>query len=287
MIDGMTRNPQRQLMNVRCTVVIDNTSTRTDLRTEHGLCLHIQSAGQVLLLDAGKSNQLLGNLGKLGLDSIPPQWIVLSHGHYDHITGVPALLGKFPDAKLHFHPCLLEPKWILDAPGQWRYAGVLQSFSRLEPYLLPAFRASMELISGVWTSGSVMGDEATTFENGKFFRNPRGNLIADAFPDEQVLVVQGQKGISIVSGCCHAGVIRTIAKVRELFPQEPFDAFVGGLHLEGKSRAQMQELTQFMLAEGFGRIMPLHCSGTPYAVFLAEEYPQLYLPGGAGAMIEL
>ena len=270
-----------------CTVIVDNTCSRPNLRSEHGLSLHIQSGDRALIFDAGKSNLVIENLKKLGLDGQIIEWILLSHGHYDHITGVPGLLRMFPNAKLHFHPRMLEPKWILDAPGQWRYGGILQSFSRLSPQMIPSYTESMELILGVWSSGSIMGDDATTFVKGKFFRNPRGNLIPDAFPDEQVLVVRGANGISIVSGCCHAGVEKTIQKVRALFPKERFDAFIGGLHLDGASRATLSEITQKMIDYGFKRLMPLHCSGVALVAYLAEEYPQLLVRGGIGERIEL
>lgn len=273
--------------SIQITVVIDNNSQREDLPAEHGLCLHVQSKDQTLIFDAGRSTQVLQNLATLGLDKIAPSWIALSHGHYDHTTGVPAMLQKYPEAKLHFHPKLLEPKWILDPDHIWRYGGVPLQFYQLPSHYLNPKRCSMELIAGVYASGSVAGDRAQSFSPTRFYRNPCGYTVVDAFPDEQVLLIKSERGLSILSGCMHTGLEATIKRARELFPETPFNALVGGLHLDGKSEEEFSSYLEILKKFNFQKVMPLHCTGQGFIDYLSDKSPSLLQKGFVGSTLSL
>jgi len=197
------------------------------------------------------------------------------------------LLARYPRAKLHFHPKLLEPKWILDTGDQWRYGGLPSAFLELDPSYLQPHRCCMELIPGVYASGSVAGDDAQRFDRTRFFRNPSGHSCVDAFPDEQILLVQTEKGISIISGCMHTGIEATIKKARDRFPHEPFFALIGGLHLEGKSHEEFGSILKLIQDAGFLTVMPLHCTGKGFTDYLADHASELWRPGSVGESIEL
>ncbi len=145
----------------------------------------------------------------------------------------------------------------------------------------------MELLPGMMNSGSVLGDFATTNQKGRFFRNRTGELVADAFPDEQVLFVQTEKGLSVISGCMHAGILSTIKKVKSLYPQEPLYALVGGFHLDSATLGEFAEFVESAVAAGFQKLMPLHCSGDAFIEYVQKQYPELFLEGKAGSRILL
>ncbi|HSQ41934.1 MAG TPA: MBL fold metallo-hydrolase [Fibrobacteraceae bacterium] len=279
---GVGMEPNKILM----TVVVDDQSRCAEAPAEHGLSLHFRSQGRALLFDTGKSDLVLSNLAALGLTKESPEWIVLSHGHYDHTNGAPALMARYPQSRLHFHPKLTDPKWILDGPEQWRYGGVPSGFMDFSSRS-QAGRCSMELLPGIFSSGSLAGDFAQTFEPGRFFRNETGHLRADAFPDEQALFVRTELGLSLISGCAHTGIPALIAKAQELFPREPFYALVGGFHLNGKTTDQMEPIVEKILQVGFQKVMPLHCTGPAFSELLAARYPELLVPGHVGVTLEL
>lgn len=272
---------------VQLTVVVDNHSFRDDAPSEHGLCLHVRSGNQVVLFDAGKSDLVLSNLEALGLLEPSPEWIVLSHGHYDHTNGVPALLEKYPQANLCFHPKLLEPKWILDEGTTWRYGGVPAGFHNLDARHLQPRRCSMGLIPGVRSSGSIAGDFAQSFSKGRFFRNTSGQITVDAFPDEQVLFIETEKGVSILSGCMHTGLAATLAKAKEFYPKSPLFALVGGLHLDGKSEEVFAEVLEMLLGAGLQKVMPLHCTGLAFGEYMKTHAPEMYCKGSVGISMDL
>ena len=272
---------------IKLTVVINDISLRGDIPGEHGLCLHLCSGDKTMLFDAGKSDLVVANLEALQLADIPPAWIALSHGHYDHTTGVPALLKRYPEAQLHFHPKLLEQKWILDPGNQWRYGGLPEAFYKLDAHYLQPHRCFMELIPGVFASGSVAGDNSHNEVRGHFFRKLGEHYLPDAFPDEQILLVKTENGVSILSGCMHTGMEATLRKARELFPQDPFYALVGGLHLEGKTQEEFAMVLKTIQKAGIRKVMPLHCTGQGFVDYLAKYAQDVLVPGSLGTVMEL
>lgn len=275
------------MKSVKLTVVIDDNSNREDAPSEHGLCLHLQSGNQVVLFDTGRSDLVISNLNVLGLDRTQPKWIALSHGHYDHTTGAHALFALFPEAKLCYHPILSEPKWILDTGDEWRYGGVPSSFHEIPSDHRYSSSQSFELISGIWTSGSIAGDLVRSYVRKRFFRNSTGHTVADAFPDEQVLFVITEKGLSIISGCMHTGLEATLRKAKEHFPETPFYALIGGLHLDGVSEERSAEILGILRENQFQKIMPLHCTGQCFVNYLSVHAPDIFERGSVGTSIEL
>lgn len=275
------------MKSVKLTVVIDNHSESDDTPSEHGLCLHLQSGDQVVLFDTGRSDLVVSNLKALALDRTSPQWIAFSHGHYDHTTGAHALLSLFPETRLCYHPLLTEPKWILDSGDQWRYGGVPASFHEIPLDRRHSTNQSIELIPGIWTSGSIAGDLARSYVRKRFFRNSTGHTVADAFPDEQVLFVITEKGLSIISGCMHTGLEATLRKAKERFPETPLYALVGGLHLEGISEERSAEILSILRENKFQKIMPLHCTGQIFVDYLSLHAPEISVRGSVGISIEL
>ena len=112
--------------SVMLTVVVDNNSELLNAPSEHGLCLHLQSDNHNMLFDAGKSDLVLANLEALGLAAKSPEWIALSHGHYDHTTGVPALFLVIQANSIFILNYL--NKMDLDPGDQWRYGGLPSAF---------------------------------------------------------------------------------------------------------------------------------------------------------------
>lgn len=275
------------MKSIKLTVIIDNNSNREDASSEHGLCLHLQSGNQVALFDTGRSDLVVSNLKALALDHISPLWIAFSHGHYDHTTGTQALLTLFPQTKLCYHPALTEPKWVLDPGEQWRYGGIPSSFHEIPPDRHHSTNQSFELIPGIWTSGSIAGDFARSFVRNRFFRNSAGHTVTDTFPDEQVLFVITEKGLSIISGCMHTGLEATLHKAKERFPETPFYALIGGLHLEGVSEARFAEILGILRENQFQKIMPLHCTGQSFVDYLTVHAPEIMEHGSVGVSIEI
>ena len=91
------------------TILVDNRGA-PGLVTEHGLSLHIRTAGHNLLFDTGQSDACTINSRILGLDLGEIDAIVLSHGHYDHTGGLAQVLGLARRAEMYCHPAAVSPR---------------------------------------------------------------------------------------------------------------------------------------------------------------------------------
>ena len=204
--------------------------------------VRIEKAGRerTLLFDTGVSaNGMVENMRRLGIDPADVEVIVLSHGHWDHVTGMEGLVRVLGRTRL---PVMIHPEF-------WSRRRV--SFPGLEPAEFPCTsrgalqemgfaiveerQPSFLLDGAVLITGEV--DRTTAFETG--FQGHQalrdGGWQADPLIlDDQALVVSlGDRGLVVLSGCGHAGIVNTVRYARRLTGQDAVAAVVGGFHLSG------------------------------------------------------
>lgn len=246
-------------------VLMENGS-REGLCAEHGLSLYVRYGGDSLLLDAGESGDFLRNARKLGCPVETVRTAVLSHGHYDHADGFPALFRLNRAVKVYARPAVLEPQHAPDG----RYIG-LSALLREEYagrfYLSDAMRS---LAPGLW-------------------------LVPDEVVHEQSLVAETETGLVVLNSCCHAGADRIVAGILAAFPGKKVRALVGGLHLMGPGgvstlgmdpgavRALARRLTEEL---GVEEICTGHCTGAPGYALLQEAAPGRVRSIHAGDVLE-
>lgn len=266
---------------------------------EHGFSVWIeaQKGDQkgVILFDTGVSRHgLLNNLDALELDPRNLQAIVLSHGHPDHALGFPGLIERLGTRSL---PLVLHPDAFLDRklvlpngmeialppPGK-------QDFLRenIELRLEPGPSALVEGM--ILISGEVA--RTTDFEKGfPIHYARRGDSWAPdpLILDDQcaILNVRG-KGLIIVTGCGHSGVINVIRNAQRLTGVSQIYAVLGGFHLSGRAFEKIipqtvQELKN--IAPRF--LMPGHCTGWVATHKIAAAMPEAFIANSAGTTLIL
>jgi 7,8-dihydropterin-6-yl-methyl-4-(beta-D-ribofuranosyl)aminobenzene 5'-phosphate synthase len=266
----------------------------SQLWAEQGLSLWIEVSDKGwtkrILYDFGRSDQvLLHNAELLRLDFRQLDFLVLSHGHVDHYGCLLRVLENTDDGcKLIIHP---------DAHGRKRfvrqtdgsYVGpwdidirVFDQFgSRLEPRANPS-----DLGSGVHVSGEI--EKNTDFEPGmpNAFVEVDNKLVHDKIPDDQSIFIELQgKGIVVLTGCCHAGVVNTLTYAQKMFPEQPVYALIGGLHLNSAEEEQMQKTIEYLSQLHVKYISALHCTGYYAQRLLMEKFRDRWLPNTVGAKI--
>jgi 7,8-dihydropterin-6-yl-methyl-4-(beta-D-ribofuranosyl)aminobenzene 5'-phosphate synthase len=272
---------------VEVTVLVDNyidifvpQSTPVDHRlpfspsrhilAEHGLsCLVRVFAGDkehTILLDTGLSRECMAwNTRQLGISLARIEAVVLSHGHFDHTGGLPGLLsGMGRQLPLIAHPDAFQkkrmtgPKGIAELPPPdavaLKKAGA-DILLRSEPSTL----ADGHLL----VTGEV--ERKTPFEKGmpgmEMYVNDHWQ--PDPIRDDQALVINVRdKGLVVLSGCAHAGIINTVEYAKKITGADHVHAVLGGFHLTGPAFTQVIPPT----IEGIQRIdpdyvVPMHCTG--------------------------
>ncbi len=272
-------------MELSITVLTDNQVDQGDgLLAEHGLCLLVEMEGRKVLLDAGQSDVCLKNAARLDVDLGGLSTVVLSHGHYDHGGGLPALLDKLGRLEVIAHPGAFASKYARRHGQQDRYIGLAYSADdliqrgavvRLEP-------DAHEIGGGLIATGSI--PRVTHFEqNGPhFWVEAKGLWQLDQFEDDQALVARTAEGLVVMLGCAHAGVINTLRHAAKLTGDERIRAVVGGLHLASASLERTELTVAALQAMDPGRVVACHCTGFAARMRLRAAFGNRFMNGTVG-----
>ena len=259
--------------------------------------VRIEKAGRTrtVLFDTGVSpGGMVENMRRLGIAPADLEVIVLSHGHWDHVTGMEGLVRALGRTHL---PVMIHPEF-------WNRRRV--RFPGLEPAELPSTsRSALEemgfaiveerqpsfvLDGAVLITGEV--DRTTAFETGfqghEAMRD--GEWQADPLIlDDQALVVSlGDRGLVILSGCGHAGIVNTVRYARKLTGIDAVAAIVGGFHLSGPMFEPIIEPTVDALGDlSPSLLVPAHCTGWRAVHRLATQFPDAFVMSTVGTTITL
>lgn len=237
---------------------------RPPLKSEHGLSVWVEvtpvsgDPKVSVLLDCGQSGLFLQNADRLGVDVLSADMAVISHGHYDHSGGLPALVQKGFRAPVVIHPLSLRRRFSvqLSDTGERR----MQKENGLpSPEALSAL--NVRYISGY----QKLAPGVLCFcLNSDAPPNPR--LIGedgtpDKFPDEIFTLLSDGKNVMLYGGCTHHGLEQVLSYVEYVLGVSSLDFFIGGLHLGGKSKDDICTLAADVVRFKVGLWAVNHCTG--------------------------
>jgi 7,8-dihydropterin-6-yl-methyl-4-(beta-D-ribofuranosyl)aminobenzene 5'-phosphate synthase len=269
---------------------------------EHGLaCLISAWSGDekhTVLMDAGISGicmlhnaALLASSMSASNDAVTNQIedvesIVLSHGHFDHFHGMHPFL-KSAKRKL---PLVVHPQ----AFGERRSRPNAQHtmlLPSLDKHALEAAGAVVEereqpstLAEGlILVTGEVKRE--TAFEKGSPGLEAKvgEEWIQDPFLDDQGIAVDLRgRGLVVLSGCSHSGIINTVLHARNITGVQRIHAVMGGFHLGGRSEAMIEPTVEAMLSLSPDIVVPMHCTGWKAIHRFAEAMPEAFVFNSVG-----
>ncbi len=209
--------------------------------------------GGKVLFDAGeKSEYVLNNIEMLGIDIKKIQKIVISHNHWNH-------LGAFWD--------LLKLNKNIEV---FACSDFLKEFkSKISNYNFKLVEEFQQVAENIYTSGCF----ETHCKNDKI--------------SEQALMLETEKGISLLCGCSHPGILEFIARAREEFGKNKIYSILGGFHLIDKDKRFIRYIVEEIKKAGVGNVGPSHCTGFEAAQIFKKAYPEHFLDLKVGKCIEL
>lgn len=264
----------------------------SQLWAEQGLSLWIEvydkGTTKKILYDFGRSNQVLPhNAELLELDFGQLDFLVLSHGHVDHYGSLLHVLERSGEpCKLILHPSAYGSKRYIRRPngtyvGPWEMESrVFSQFgSRIEPKSDPS-----NLGLGIHVSGEV--PKKTDFEPGmpNAFVEVDDELVHDKILDDQGIFIELEgRGVVVLTGCCHAGVVNTLLYTQTMFPKKRIYALVGGFHLNNADKTQMESTINHISKLQVEYISGLHCTGYYAQRILMDKFKDRWIPITVGA----
>ncbi len=269
------------------TVLVDN-QAGLGCVTEHGFALWIDAGDKRILLDPGQGGALAGNAQPLGVDLGRTDILALSHGHYDHTGAVPLVLSSAPRSRLCCHPGVTEPRYSI-RDGEARDIRMPQASMRalnaLPPDRLLWSGEPTILGDGLGLSGSI--PRRTDFEDagGPFFFDPHGHR-PDPISDDQSLWIATDQGLVVCTGCCHAGLVNTLTRLREITGERRVRAVIGGLHLGAASVGRLEKTALALREMRVGLVVACHCTGEAATAWLADHLDCEVRTGYAGMRLD-
>jgi len=258
-------------MRVAC-VVDDAVQRSSPFWGEHGLSLLIEAQGKRALFDTGQSGTvLLRNLQLLGVDPETIDALAISHAHYDHSGGLEALLEHLrPGTPLYAHPDLFRERHSR-REGQLKSAGLSLGKEELAARLaLELSSTPQEIIPALWTSGEISERPEPEGSSDYHLMREGDALVADTYRDDMALGLDLKDRLVLLCGCCHAGLLNTLAHAERTF-ERPIAVIAGGLHLTNASDEELRHIGDVLAAmPALQRVYPNHCTGEAAFVALTQ-----------------
>ncbi len=260
------------------TVLVENTVYQRGLLAEHGLSFWIESEGKGILFDTGQGMAFPPNAQELHIPLEKAQAIVLSHGHYDHTGALLYTLGKNTDARIFLHPDALKICYHKPKDAASREIGISkqarEKLKAIENRILWTEKPQ-QIMQGIYATGSIPRE--TEYENtgGDFFLDEQGNH-PDPIADDQSIWLETSKGIVVLLGCAHSGVINTLRYIERLACTQKFYALIGGMHLVHASPERLKATAEALSRYNFTILAPAHCTGFMAISFLHKHFPNSF-----------
>lgn len=276
--------------SLRIITLIDNTvAPRRGLRAEHGFAALVEADGISILFDTGQTDLIIHNARQLDLDLSRVNYIVLSHGHYDHTGGLPYIVALAAGARIIAHPDAFAAKYSCRSGEPRRYIGMPcqpDELSSLNVTLVTS-REPYPIAPHIWTTGEIprgLGEESLS--RSSYVLTDRG-LSHDPMLDDQALLIRTKRGVIVLFGCGHAGIENTLHRVSELSGESDILAIIGGLHLVAATQARLQKVVKVLKNFGVQYIIPGHCTGWKAMFTLAQEFSDGFQLNCVGATLTL
>ena len=276
-------------MEIRATILCENcVFFDSNALAEHGWSVFLETEHGNYLFDTGGGKTIINNARQFGKNLSEIKGIILSHHHYDHTSGLLSVLEHTNKVKVYAHPELFKDSYSV-RNGVERYIGIPYRRELLESKGAEfIFNTDFtEIAPGIMLTGEV--PRKTSFERGgpslklKF----ENGYIQDTVIDDQTLIINTSKGLVIVLGCSHAGIINIINYAIEKTGQKHIHTIFGGTHLgpvdkdtEIKSLAALKEFE-------IERIGTSHCTGLATSLRVFEEFGERFFFCNVGTVVEV
>jgi 7,8-dihydropterin-6-yl-methyl-4-(beta-D-ribofuranosyl)aminobenzene 5'-phosphate synthase len=268
---------------------------------EWGFSALVEVDGQRVLFDTGgRPETVLNNARELGVDLSNVEDVILSHNHWDHVTGLvtlrrelsktnPRALSRAHVGRGIFLERLIPPG--VRGSDKMTMAEVKNGYEALGGKFIE-YVEPKQLFTGVWLTGPVPRPfPEKNYPAMIHYRNPDGNLVLDDIPEDQSLVLDTDKGLVVLTGCGHAGLINILTYARQTVrPGAQVYAALGGFHLFA-AKADTLSWTADKLKEfGVAQIMGAHCTGIEPVYYFRERLGlerKACVVGAVGSSFEL
>ncbi|QOS98557.1 MBL fold metallo-hydrolase [Brevibacterium sp. JNUCC-42] len=254
---------------MKITVLIENVKDESkDLLNESGLSLYIEKDTKRILFDTGKTENFISNAKKKGIRLEDVDAVVLSHGHHDHVGGLLPFFQVNNKAKVYmkrkalgdyyFHYMFFRKRISIDN-------NVFEEYSNRIIYI----DSFTEIMNDIYIITDIDEHYSTPKGNKYLFVKQDNKLMKDNFEHELMMIIKGDQGIILFTGCSHKGAPNMIRAARAAFPSNNIKAVIGGFHLItipimsslSASQKEIEVIAKMIIDEKVEKVYTGHCTG--------------------------
>lgn len=242
--------------------LVENTSISKDFGSEHGLSLYIETKKHKILFDVGASDLFLQNAKKLDVSIADVDFLVISHGHYDHGGGLKSFLHENTKAEVFLHRLAFEKHYAVRKNDEFDFIGLDEDLKQNKQIILTSDRFFIN--SGIQVFSNIIQRELRPKSNSGLLKEHKGQMIDDTFAHEQNLVVEEDGKTLLITGCAHNGIINILEHFHALKGRMP-NYVIGGFHLSsrtgGDEDSEMIDRIGKYLIGTKAKYYTCHCTG--------------------------
>lgn len=276
-------------MDVKATVLCENcVFSNMGAIAEHGWSVFVETDQGSYLFDTGQGAGLINNALYFKKDLSQVKGIILSHHHSDHTGGLMDALAHTGPTKIYAHSDLFKESFSLKG-GKIRYIGIPFNKVALEAKGAQwSFNTGFtEIAPNLFLTGEVPRTNDYEVGDPDQVISVNGQYVKDPLKDDQSLIIKTPKGLFIILGCSHAGLINILNYAVKMTGESRIHTVIGGTHLGPVSEEQREKSFEALRAFDIGRIGVSHCTGLPTSARLAREYGERYLFCNVGTVVEV
>jgi 7,8-dihydropterin-6-yl-methyl-4-(beta-D-ribofuranosyl)aminobenzene 5'-phosphate synthase len=286
------------LDNLRITVLAeDSVLYESPYLGQHGVSFLVEGVSggnkKIILVDVGQNSEaLLSNMQTMGISPSIIDTIVLTHCHYDHTQGIVRMLKEIgkKDVRVIAHPSIFRPHFVTEP--YLRQVGIMPGDSKEEIEKaggkLSLTKEPLVVMPGIMTTGEVK--RKTEFEEVRIGLKTieNGRVVDDLMLDDiSVIASVKDKGLVIVTGCSHAGIINIANQTIEVTGSNKIEGIIGGLHLVEASDTVIRRTVEELSKLNVAWISAGHCTGFKAQVELYLAFGERFSPLHTGMQFEL
>ena len=268
----------------RVTILYDSFGKSPSLTMDWGFAALVEYGGQRILFDTGNNAKIFEhNVKALGVDLRNIDFVVISHRHSDHTSGLTYLLSVNPKVKIY----VPDEFWGLFARGP------KNDFYRKNPSLPPEMRYygghPPEILEGgtPWPGGNFVPiSQRTEVAPGIFILSGVSTSPGTLELRELSLAIKSPQGVILIVGCSHPGVEHIVQEATAIDPH--ISILFGGLHQIQQPDPEVTRIAAVLHDQyKLERVAPGHCTGEPEFSALKRSFGDHYVYAGLGSVVDL
>ncbi len=276
-------------MTIKATVLCENyVDGQAGAIAEHGWSVYLETEDGNFLFDTGQGKSIINNALYFKKDLSIIKGIIISHHHWDHTGGLFDVLQQTGKIKVYSHPDIFKNSYSVRSSGA-RNIGIPFRREILESKGAKFIFNTRpnEIVPGMLLSGEIPRE--TSFEKGdkKLMVKGETGFEQDKILDDQTLIIKTDKGLFIILGCSHSGIINIINYAIKMTGQEHIHTIIGGTHLGPADEETREKSIEALKEFDIERIGVSHCTGLEVSARLLNEFGKRFFFCNVGAIVEV